>query len=83
MQKERDGFKIAEEDLRLRGAGEFFGVRQHGEMQLAYADILEDHQLVPIAAAAAERILKEDPLLKKYTEIRKSVKYLYERFAMN
>ncbi len=83
MKKERDGFKIAEEDLRLRGAGEFFGVRQHGEMQLLYADIMEDSRLVPAASAAAERILKEDPRLQKYTDIRKAVKHLYERFAMN
>ena len=83
MKNERDGFKIAEADLRLRGAGEFFGTRQHGDMQLLYADILEDSRLLPLAASSAEAVLKGDNTLKKYPEIKKAVKTLYDRFAMN
>ncbi len=83
MKNERDGFKIAEADLRLRGAGEFFGTRQHGDMQLLYADVLEDSRLLPLAAASAEEILKGDSALRKHPEIKKAVKTLYDRFAMN
>ncbi len=83
MKNERNGFKIAEADLRLRGAGEFFGTRQHGDMQLLYADILEDSRLLPLAAASAEEILKGDTTLKNHPQIKKEVKTLYDRFAMN
>ncbi len=83
MQKERDGFKIAEEDLRLRGPGEFFGTRQHGDMQLIYADILEDHQLLAKASAAASTLLKDDPALSRHSAIREAVGKLYHRYAMN
>ncbi len=83
MQNERDGFKIAEADLTLRGPGEFFGVRQHGDMQLLYADILADSRLLPLAAESAETLLREDPALRNHGEIRKAVKTLYDRFAMN
>jgi len=83
MKKENDGFKIAEEDLRLRGPGEFFGLRQHGEMQLLYADILEDSRLVPVAAREAESLLSLDPTLLMHPELRQAVSALYARFAMN
>lgn len=83
MQKERDGFKIAEEDLRLRGPGEFFGTRQHGDMQLIYADILEDHQLLAKASAAASTLIKDDPALSRHAAIREAVGRLYHRYAMN
>ena len=83
MQNERDGFKIAEEDLRLRGPGEFFGTRQHGDMQLIYADILEDHALLARASAAAGQLTASDPALSRHPEIREAVGKLYHRYAMN
>ncbi len=83
MKKENDGFKIAEEDLRLRGPGEFFGVRQHGDLQLLYADILEDSRLVPVAANEAESLLEKDPALRMHPALRAAVETLYARFAMN
>lgn len=83
MRRERDGFKIAEEDLRLRGPGEFFGVRQHGDMQLLYADVLEDSRLLPAAADGAEMLLAHDPDLHMHPELRAAVERLYARFAMN
>ena len=83
MKKENDGFKIAEEDLRLRGPGEFFGVRQHGEMQLLYADVLEDSHLVPRAAECADSLLSHDPDLSMHPQLGQAVEGLYARFAMN
>ncbi len=83
MRRERDGFKIAEEDLRLRGPGEFFGVRQHGDMQLLYADVLEDSRLLPAASDGAAVLLEKDPDLRMHPELKTAVEGLYARFAMN
>ncbi len=52
-----DGFKIAEEDLKLRGPGEFFGTRQHGLPELKIADILQDGVLLDQARVAAEILM--------------------------
>jgi len=56
-----DGFKIAEEDLRLRGPGEFFGTRQHGLPELKVADLIEDFELLRLARRDAFEIVKNDP----------------------
>ena len=56
-----DGFKIAEEDLRLRGPGDFFGKRQHGLPQLKVADFASDVALLKEAKAAAESLIAADP----------------------
>ena len=58
-----DGFFIASEDLRLRGPGDIFGVRQSGEMGFMAADIYRDQDILRFAAEAAERIMEEDPEL--------------------
>ena len=63
MTKTSDGFKIAEEDLRLRGPGDFFGQRQHGLPGLRIADIGCDASLLKEAQTAAEALLAEDPEL--------------------
>ena len=60
-----DGFQIAEEDLRLRGPGDFFGKRQHGLPQLKVADFAADMELLREARAAAEKLIAGDPELKK------------------
>src|SRR6185369_10005042 len=49
-----DGFKIGEEDLRLRGPGEFLGTAQHGELSLKVADIVKDASLLAEARQDAE-----------------------------
>ena len=59
-----DGFKIAEEDLRLRGPGEFFGTRQHGLPELKVADLIEDFDLLRMARRDAFAIVKEDHALE-------------------
>ena len=61
MTRTADGFKIAEEDLRLRGPGDFFGQRQHGLPGLRVADIGCDTQLLREAQAAADALRARDP----------------------
>lgn len=58
-----DGFKIAEEDLKLRGPGDFFGSRQHGLPQMKIADLAGDMRLLSEAQEAANRLLALDPQL--------------------
>ena len=64
MTKTTDGFKIAEEDLRLRGPGDFFGQRQHGLPALKVADLSCDMALLQKARAAAEKLMEQDPALQ-------------------
>ena len=61
MEESSDGFYIAEEDLKLRGPGDLFGVRQSGELWFDLADIYEDADLLKRAASYADRVLKENP----------------------
>ena len=53
LNKSNDGFKIAAEDLKLRGPGDFFGIRQSGEMEFMLADIIQDAEILKQAAEAA------------------------------
>ena len=58
-----DGFRISEEDLKLRGPGDFFGNRQHGLPALKIADLATDSNMLSVVAENAERIISEDPEL--------------------
>ncbi len=60
-----DGFRIAEQDLRLRGPGELFGTRQHGLPELRVADLVLDEKLLVEARGDALAIVDADPLLEK------------------
>jgi len=64
IEKIRDGFQLAEEDLRLRGPGEFFGTRQSGLPDLRMAK-LSDVALLELARDEAIRLFDEDPALEK------------------
>lgn len=60
----QDGFKIADEDLKLRGPGDFLGKRQHGLPELKIADLTEDMELFRAAGSAAKALYSADPMLK-------------------
>ncbi len=60
MKKYSDGFRIADEDLKARGPGDFFGERQHGLPTLKIADMLEDIEILHLAQDCAKDILDED-----------------------
>ena len=64
MKREHDGFKIAEQDLALRGPGDFFGYRQHGLPTLRVADLADDMEVMEQARQQAQRLLEEDPALE-------------------
>ena len=59
-----DGFKISEEDLKLRGPGDFFGDRQHGLPKLKIADMSQDMDVLKKAQLTAKQITHSDPLLQ-------------------
>ena len=63
MTQTDDGFKISEEDLRLRGPGDFFGSRQHGLPEMHVADLGADANVLKKAQEEASRVLASDPAL--------------------
>jgi ATP-dependent DNA helicase RecG len=64
-----DGFKVAEADLRLRGMGDLFGQRQHGEATFKVANPFEDVELNETAREGALRLLASDPLLSSKANV--------------
>lgn len=61
LEKNANGFSIADQDLRTRGPGDLFGVRQSGLPQFRLADLYEDADLLREASACADEMLREDP----------------------
>ena len=72
-----DGFKIADEDLKLRGPGDFFGNRQHGLPQLKVADLLEDMPMLQRAQSGAAALLDADPNLVNHPALWQAVEHLF------
>lgn len=64
MVETNDGFKIAEEDLKIRGPGELYGTRQSGQLELRIADLIQDGKMLEEARRAAHQILQADPQLQ-------------------
>jgi ATP-dependent DNA helicase RecG len=80
MRETEDGFRIAEEDLRLRGAGEMLGTRQAGLPVFKIADIVDHADLLAAARDDARLILARDPALQSPRgEALRSLLYLFER----
>lgn len=78
-----DGFKIAEEDLKLRGPGDFFGDRQHGLPQMRIADLAGDTRLLKQAQQAAHTMLADDPELRRveHRAVRQRIQALFAQQA--
>jgi ATP-dependent DNA helicase RecG len=76
-----DGFRIAEEDLKLRGAGDVLGTLQHGDLSLLVADLLKDADLQAQARADAQEMLDSDPALSmsEHQALRRRFLDLYQR----
>ncbi|MCR4842802.1 MAG: ATP-dependent DNA helicase RecG [Eubacterium sp.] len=80
IKNSNDGFHIAAEDLKMRGPGEYFGVRQSGEKLFEIGDIYRDEQLLKGASNDADLILNEDPELTGHPALRERVlNYMNER----
>ena len=74
MRRTQSGFALAEEDLKLRGSGDFFGARQHGLPTLRVADFTCDMELLYEAQGAAEALLALDPRLEGYPALHARVR---------
>ena len=74
-----DGFRIAQEDLRLRGPGDFFGQRQHGLPQLKVADFASDLELLHQARQVAQELVEGDPDLmrEEHRPLRRRVELMF------
>jgi ATP-dependent DNA helicase RecG len=65
LNRSNDGFYIASEDLKLRGPGDFFGIRQSGDMEFKLADIFTDANILKTVSEEVNRMLERDPRLEQ------------------
>ena len=72
-----DGFKVSEIDLKWRGPGKFFGVKQHGFADFVFFDITTDLEMVENVKKEIENIIKEDAELKNYPLLKKEMHLRY------
>ncbi len=82
LNQSNDGFFIASEDLKLRGPGDFFGIRQSGLLEFRLGDIYQNADLLKQASEEAQQILAEDRQLQseKYRFVRERIRdYLKEQ----
>lgn len=74
----RDGFAIADADLKLRGPGDFFGQRQHGLPQMKIANIAMDMDLLREAQKCAARLFRSNALAQpEYAALRQEIQQLF------
>ena len=80
LNKSNDGFFIASEDLRLRGPGDLFGIRQSGILDFKLGDVFQDSQVLQQASEVANLILEEDPQLEKekYESLKQQVQNIIQ-----
>ena len=64
LNKSNDGFEIANEDLKMRGPGDLFGIRQSGILEFRIADVFQDSNVLQRASEAASQLMKRDPNLE-------------------
>ncbi|HBI63959.1 MAG TPA: ATP-dependent DNA helicase RecG [Clostridiales bacterium] len=76
-----DGFVIAQKDLEMRGAGDFFGTRQHGLPPMKLADVAGDTRLLEQAQRAAAELLQTDPSLSQFPQLRARVESLFAQYG--
>lgn len=77
-----DGFKIAEEDLKQRGPGDFFGERQHGLPEMKIADLAADSRLLQKAREAADALTERDPTLHTLPALARRVERLMDKMSL-
>ncbi|MFC1524880.1 ATP-dependent DNA helicase RecG [Planctomycetota bacterium] len=82
MEATNDGFKIAEEDLRIRGPGEFLGTRQSGLPEFKIADLTHDFSILQETRQAAFKLMRDDPQLKKYPGLNQMAKLRFKESAL-
>ena len=80
-----DGFKIADEDLKLRGPGDFLGSRQHGLPDMKIADLFADREVLRLAGMEVNNLIKSDPSLEKIENagLKEEIKKLYNELNSN
>jgi len=80
----QDGFEIAEQDLKLRGPGDFFGTKQHGLPQFKLINLYQDHQIIERVNRSFQKIIEQDPDLKSQNNqnIVKAIKQRYPELLM-
>lgn len=76
-----DGFVIAQKDLEMRGAGDFFGTRQHGLPPMKLADLAGDTRVLEQARRAADALLADDPELEHEPMLRARVEKLFAQYG--
>jgi len=85
MERTNDGFLIADEDLKLRGPGEVFGIKQSGFFQYKIADVVKDVKIIREARELAFGLVKSDPTLNKKSNrhIKKIFRTKYSEYLEN
>ena len=81
LSKSNDGFFIASEDLKLRGPGDIFGLRQSGDLEFKLADIFTDANILKTVSEEVNRLLDEDPELssEEHAELGKKLNLYLEK----
>ena len=77
METVSDGFKLAEEDLKLRGPGQFFGEAQHGLPDLKIADVFRDVEILIAANDAAKKFIDDEKKLEYFAALKKNLALAY------